>query len=359
MEDDPDSIVIISSAESLEYYPGNKPACFSNWLQRPLNFHHENEYEVGLAQIIISSKPQLKPLIEDNDSKRIDIYKTKTTAKTLRVPKQETLEEWISTANFQIIMSDFPAQFVFDSLGDKVANVEIENKSESNLGLSHNMLRALGYPMETVPKGLNKPMVPIQESIYNAIPNDTEIIITLYPDIDFIESYLPMLENKYSISELVNSINRLLNILQLRAQLEITRTETIFTYDADEPLKLKIPEKIAHALGLASVIDLVKPGFRQANNIRRQPSNDLMYISCNVLSPTQCGSRFVNWLRIINQPQPYNQVHVIDMPIIQYVPVAKTFLQVLHIDILNERGDQFQLDGQNVMITLKFRARKE
>ena len=130
MEDEVDTTIYLSSAESKEYYPNNNPSCFSNWLKRPLKFNRENEYEVGVSLIIMESAVQYEPILSEEDEAKILLYKTVGAQRMLTVPKSGSLDEWLNAVNFQIIMTDFPARLLMESDdNNNIIAVDIENHS--------------------------------------------------------------------------------------------------------------------------------------------------------------------------------------------------------------------------------------
>ena len=149
---------------------------------------------------------------------------------------------------------------------NNIIAVDIENHSNQQLGMSHGMLRALGFPMETLPNGITKPMVPMQPSIYDEIKEEEDIIITLYPNVEPMESHIPPGKGQ-TVEDVVDSINRIFGVFQLPASLKIDDETTELRYTADQKLRLVMPQKLARAIGLLSNLDLQAPGFRQRTNI--------------------------------------------------------------------------------------------
>ena len=172
------------------------------------------------------------------------------------------------------------------------------------------------------------------------------------------ETHIPPGKGR-TVEDIIESMNRIFAVFQIPASLKIDSETTELKYSANQKLRLVLPTKLARAIGLLSTLDLQAPGFRQRTVITKEPASDLMFLSSDICQQVQCGSRFVRWLKALQQPKPYGNLHVIEFPNITYIPIGKTFVQHIHIDLCNDEGEQLLFGSQPVMVTLKVRLRRE
>lgn len=352
---DPPGILYLSSEESTAYFPENTGGNFTTYLPFPLALD-ASQYEVGLLELFYKPKKQEQRVFKQTED---GLIKTRQRGKvewdfsTAKDDTHSSLNDWLLDVHIKLLEAGDTVQ-ITEQLDGNVSKFSITNKNKNLfVVISSNLAEILGFDRTELPYGAFNAMRAADEDKFTELPINTLLEFKVLND------WLPQDYNvpepsSYDMSGLIQSINSTLNSIQL----SLTSNETIRITSSTFPLVLEFGNRLSKILNIPPLIYLDSGTFENSVKVKWPIPKKMLCIGTDLIVPCSYGSSTVNWLRIINQSEDYdNTQHIVFNPVI-YHSINRNFTQSINSWLCDEKSNQYDFGSEPVIIALSIR-RKE
>lgn len=340
--------VSVYSEHSREYFPNNTSINFYNKLAQPLVFQ-PNTYEVCLTKVSTvenKSDGKKREFFENNEEKAIKIKQEEKSG--FFVPKEdEHLTSFITTFNTDSQGTyDIAIEMDFQS-----KRVIITNETEYILILPLDITLALGFTSNKFEKGETHSNHDFDENVYKKIPEGTQFEILLVKIVN--SSVSIETPKEYKFTSLIESINKAL--LPYKVNVEWKPGE-ITVVNAAKNTTILFSDRISNWIQIPNQTWLRAQSYQARQDEQLPQTGIFAIVIFDGVKKQLFGNKLLSYVGYWEVKEKNRKSYGWNAS--TYVPIERSYFDTIHIQLVDEFGEEPPIASDPSLFTLHFRPRE-
>lgn len=338
------SIISLSSENSLEFFPENNGSNFSNLLNKEIQIN-ALLYELGLCEIWLKGRQR----IFTNEEESVMYVRQD------REENEKNLVFKILSSNLDNTIQAFnvlASQNQFNlSIAKVIDRYEIRNPTEYDLRLPTAIAFSLGFRQNDFPIGDHLAPQYSKNEYFKKLELNSEYVIKFFKP-EFKKKIHLVEPTAYTLEGTKQVLNLAIFIEFRIGFLVVDNSFLRFEHDGDNSLYLTFSSKLEKVLGIepGSEVDY----FDELRNVQLSFSHEKCFVQCNILSEQEHTDGFCKTLRIVSTESSYHSFSKVFYKDIWPNRIRKIDIQIL---TANSLPVPIQLSMPTV-VTLHLRLKK-